>query len=268
MNLEFSRVVEHREAGAAYRLLVLESPAIAPLVRPGQFVHVRVPALDGSVLRRPFSVFKTDGPRLSILYKLVGRGTRAMQALRPGDEIHVMGPLGHGFPVADASGFPILVAGGYGVAALYLAAKQLPAKGILFVGGVRAAEILCIEDFEALGWPVRIATEDGSRGRQGLVTAVLDQWLADERGAQRPEFWACGPMGMLRAVSERAVSGGWLAWLSLDRHMGCGVGACLACVQKIRKPESVSDGAPTAWARVCKEGPVFESRQIVWDEGE
>lgn len=260
MQLEHARVVAHQPVSEAYRLLILDAPALAPLVAPGQFVHLRVPNLDGAVLRRPFSVFKTDAATLSILYKRVGRGTEAMTALKPGDEVSLMGPLGNGFPVKQATGFPVLVAGGFGVAPLYLLARQLPRRGLLFVGGAGAADILCTDDFAALGWPARVVTEDGSRGERGFVTVALDAWLDREGGrGQTPEFWACGPTGMLRAVGERAVAGDWRAWLSLDRHMGCGVGACLACVQRLRR-----DGKEF-WGRVCTEGPVFEARDIVWE---
>lgn len=263
MRLKQSRVVKNRGAGAGYWLLVLDAPSIAQRVQPGQFVHLRVPNLDGCVLRRPFSVFQARAGRISILYKSVGKGTQAMTRLRPGDAVSLVGPLGNGFPVAPNRGFPILVAGGYGVAALYLAAKALPAKGILFVGGAARREIRCVPDFRALGWPVRIATEDGSWGRKGLVTMPLDRWLQKERAGRTPEFYACGPMDMLKAVADRAVKHGWTAWLSLERHMGCGVGACLACVQKVRKPGQ--NRRQVMWARICRDGPVFESRQVVWD---
>ena len=155
----------------------------------------------------------------------------------------------------------MLVAGGYGMAALYLAARALRPAGMAFFGGATAADILCEPDFTALGWDVRAATVDGSRGEPGLVTAALDRWLANERADRVPVFYVCGPNGMLRAVGERAQAGGWKAWLSLDRNMGCGVGACLTCVQKIRR-DAADDWE---WARCCKEGPVFECRQVVWD---
>ena len=260
MVLETARVNANQTAGGAYRLLVIEAPHIAPQVQPGQFLHLRIPNLDGSVLRRPFSIFKADGSTVSVFYKSVGRGTAAMASLRTGDEISLMGPLGHGFPVQNATGFPLLVAGGYGIAALYLVARSLPTRGILFAGGAAAGEIICLDDFHALKWEVRVATDDGSMGDRGLVTVPVDRWLREERKDRTPEFWACGPMGMLKAVGDRAIAGGWNAWLSLDRHMGCGVGACLACVQKIRTPES-----GVGWARVCKDGPVFESRSVVWE---
>lgn len=261
MNIEQTQVLNHEKLSGEYRVLVLEAPSMAPLVKPGQFVHLRVPYLNGAVLRRPFSVFKVEGKALSILYKCVGKGTHAMTDLTPGDEVSIMGPLGSGFPFDHTDTFPVIVAGGYGVAPLYLLATRMSEKGIVFVGGSSTADVLCVEDFEALSWEVRIATEDGNLGEKGLVTDVLDSWLECRSPLQpSPEFYACGPDDMLKVISERATSGGWKAWLSLDKHMGCGVGACLACVQKIRQ----DDGTET-WARVCREGPVFEAREIVWE---
>jgi dihydroorotate dehydrogenase electron transfer subunit len=267
MELENARVRDQTAIQGAYRLLVLDSPRIAGQAKPGQFVHLRVPNLDGSVLRRPFSVYRTDGAALSIVYKTVGRGTSVMEALRAGDIVSLLGPLGNGFPLRAPEGVPALVGGGYGIAALYLLARDLPARGILFAGGAFRNDILLVEEFKAAGWEARIATEDGSLGQRGQVTDVLDSWLTTERGTRSVEIYACGPMGMLRAVSERAIAGGWRAWLSLDRHMGCGVGVCLGCVQAIRTAagDRTGRGAGVTWARVCTDGPVFESRQIVWD---
>ena len=193
--------------------------------------------------------------RLHILYKTVGLGTRHLAALPVGTELPVLGPIGRPFPL-DPAGVPYLIGGGYGVAPLWFLASRLPRKGILFVGGRTAADILETDRFAEAGWEVRIATQDGSLGTQGLVTAPLDAALA---GKPRAELYACGPDGMLRAVGERAIAAGLKGWLSLDKHMVCGVGACLACVQKIRR----ADGAETL-ARVCVDGPVFESREIVW----
>lgn len=259
MNVEDAHVLRQTDLVGDYRVLVLKTPAIAPRVRPGQFVHVRIPRLETSVLRRPFSVYRAEGDTLSILYKSVGAGTRALAGIREGDRISVMGPLGNGFPEPVAGSLPVLVAGGYGVAPLFLLAARCPRRGIVFIGGAAARDILCEQDFREIGWEVRISTEDGSLGGRGLVTGSLDEWLAGRPGARAPEFFSCGPDGLLKAVGERAIAGRWKAWLSLDKHMGCGAGACLACVQKIRG----ADGQ-IAWKRVCKDGPVFEAREIVW----
>lgn len=256
MRLEQGTLLKQEACGDHYRILTISTSAGAD-ARPGQFIHLRIPHLESSVLRRPFSIYRADAEQIAILYKTVGVGTDALARLPNGEPVSLMGPLGNGFPVPAADAVPVLVAGGYGVAPLWLLASRAERKGILFVGAAQAEDVLLVDAFRELGWPVEIATEDGSRGAEGLVTDVLDRWLAAS-GDQVPEFFACGPDGMLKAVGERAVARGCNAWLSLDKHMGCGVGACLACVQKVRK----DDG--NGWARVCRDGPVFEARKIVW----
>ncbi len=273
MLIEIANVLSNHPLRSDYRVLVLKSPQIAPQVKPGQFIHLRVPGLNEAVLRRPFSVFKSDASSLSLLYKCIGKGTRTMAHLCPGDDVSVLGPLGNGFPPIRPDIVPILIAGGYGMAALYMSAQQAPMPGIVFVGGAGADDILCVNDFTQIGWQVHAATEDGSKGEKGLVTTTVDKWLRQNRDSRPLELFACGPMGMLKAVSDRAQAGGWMAWLSLDRHMGCGLGACLACVQKVKIPSTVppnpvnlKNTVDWKWARVCTEGPVFECRDIVWDE--
>lgn len=288
---EKTTVVQHEIFQGPYRLLRVAAPQIGPRVQPGQFIHLKVPRLENAVLRRPFSVFKADDAGLSILYATVGMGTEALHSVQPGERVDLLGPLGAGFPPlrsASVAGqsprdevIPVLVAGGYGNAALYLQAKTLPVKGVAFFGGRTAEDILCIDEFEALGWDVRVATEDGSLGTKGRVTAALDPWLEEpeaesggprleDRGQrseisqtkrfQTLEFFACGPNAMLKAVGDRAVDRGLTAWLSMDRNMACGVGACLTCVIK-RKTETGWE-----WARCCKDGPVFNASEILWDE--
>jgi dihydroorotate dehydrogenase electron transfer subunit len=263
MTQETTTVIEHRIFQGEYRLLKLSAPAIGPLVKPGQFVHLRVPRLADAVLRRPFSVFKADATSLSILYKSVGKGTAAMCLVREGEEVNLIGPLGNGFPpIGQSSKMPVLVAGGYGNAALYLQAAKLPVKGVAFFGGRSAIDILCVDEFKALGWDVRVTTDDGSLGQKGLVTAALDPWLEEQGaggGGQGVEIFACGPNAMLKAVGDRAVKKDITAWLSMDRNMACGVGACLTCVIK----RKTADG--WEWARCCKTGPVFKAREILWE---
>lgn len=252
-------VVRQIPLKANYWLLELRVGKLADQARPGQFVHVRVPGLALAALRRPFSIFGADAGVLRILYKNVGRGTSEMARLEAGSEIQVIGPLGNGFPL-EPQGFPVLVAGGYGVAPLSFLASKLKVKGVLLAGGRSEEDILAVETFDKLGWPVKVATQDGSLGTQGVVTVLLDSELRQlhEKGVHAT-LYACGPDGMLRAVAERALAVKCPAWLSLDKHMVCGVGACLACVQKLRR----EDGSE--WiGRVCHDGPIFEAREIVW----
>jgi len=260
MKQEKATVLEHHNFQGDYRILRLKAPTVGPLVRPGQFLHLQIPQLGDRILRRPFSIYKADAEGVGILYKPVGRGTEAMTPLRVGETIDIIGPLGNGYPEMAPDKIPVLVAGGYGNAALYLKARELPVKGVAFFGGRTAQDILCVEEFKELGWEVRPTTDDGSLGIKGLVTDAFDPWMQELDDAARLELFVCGPNPMLKAMGDRAMEHGFTAWLSLDKNMACGVGACLTCVFKRR----TADG--WEWARCCKDGPVFESREILWDE--
>jgi dihydroorotate dehydrogenase electron transfer subunit len=241
-----------------YFRLVVRAPQVAPLVQPGQFAHIRILPLKDALLRRPFSIYQATNDTLSFLYKTIGKGTEALARMRPGEELSLIGPLGHGFTVPQPGGeTPLLVAGGYGMAALYLLAQRSPQKGVVFVGGRRRVDILCEEEFRALGWDVRVTTEDGSYGKKGLVTLAL---LAElKRGGQNRKLFACGPTPMLKAVGQIATDHGLPAELSLDEHMCCGVGVCLTCVVPIKVGEGWE------YQRTCTEGPVFDSHQVAWE---
>ena len=258
MQLENAVVLRNEAQDGGYFLLEMKAPGVASKTEPGQFLHLRIPERKDMPLRRPFSIFKADEENVSLLYKVIGQGTDCMSRLRIGEEVNVLGPLGRGYPDPDAAKIPVLVAGAYGMAALYLVAERSDNKGLFLAGGRTADDLLCASVFEELGWQVRLATEDGSLGTKGLVTTILDEWLANEEGI--PEFFACGPMGMLKAIGDRAIQGDWTSWLSLDHHMACGVGACLTCVHPIK----CADGEVEKVC-VCKEGPVFEGREIVWE---
>ena len=260
MQLEDAKVVGNEATGQDYWLMSLDSPGIAGAVKPGQFVHIQIPNEDSLVLRRPFSVFKAEEGMLRILYKNVGQGTAAMRSFTKGQIVSLMGPLGNGFPLKDTGAYPVLVAGGYGVAALYMLAANFSHQGTLVVGGKSKKDVLCTPDFEALGWDVQLVTEDGSLGQKGVVTDLLDGCV--KHGAETgTELYACGPDGMLNAVARYAAEQGMTSWVSMDCYMGCGAGACLTCVHKIRDEDGV-----IRWKRTCKDGPVFEGSDVVWSE--
>jgi dihydroorotate dehydrogenase electron transfer subunit len=252
------QIVSNERATDLYFRLVVCAARIARLVQPGQFAHVRVAPMKEALLRRPFSIYQTDGGNLSILYKSVGRGTEELSRMRPGEELSMIGPLGRGFTIPPPGGeIPLLVAGGYGMAAMYLLAQRSPQKGIVFVGGRRRVDILCEEEFRALGWQVRVTTEDGSHGEKGLVTQPL---LAELRqGPLGRKLFACGPTPMLKAVGRIAEEFNLPAELSMDEHMCCGVGVCLTCVIPVKV------GGGWEYQRTCTEGPVFDSRQVLWE---
>jgi dihydroorotate dehydrogenase electron transfer subunit len=252
------QIISNERDADLYFRLELSAPQIAPLVQPGQFAHLRILPMTDALLRRPFSIYQTAGNTISVLYKSVGKGTEALSRMRSGEELSVIGPLGHGFTVPPPGGeTPLLVAGGYGMAAMYLLAQRSPQKGIVFCGGRRRVDILCEDEFRALGWEVRVTTEDGSHGDKGLVTHPL---LAELRQcAAGRKLFACGPTSMLSAVSKIAGEFQMPAELSMDEHMCCGVGVCLTCVIPIKK------GDGWEYERTCTEGPVFDSHQIVWE---
>lgn len=250
-------IVSNERDTDSYFRLVLCAPEIAPLVQPGQFAHIRVTPLRDALLRRPFSIFQVVADTFSILYKTVGKGTKALSRMRTGEEVSVIAPLGHGFTVPKRGGeTPLLVAGGYGMAAMYLLAQRSSQKGIVFVGGRKRVDILCEKEFAALGWDVRVTTEDGSHGEKGLVTQPL---LAELKHAvAQRKLFACGPTGMLKAVGKIAEDFNVPCELSMDEHMCCGVGVCLTCVIPVKTGDSWE------YQRTCTEGPVFDAREIVW----
>jgi dihydroorotate dehydrogenase electron transfer subunit len=253
------QIVSNERSTDSYYRLVVRAPQIAPRIQPGQFAHVRILPMKDALLRRPFSIFQVEGDTFSILYKTVGKGTVALARMQSGEELSVIAPLGHGFTVPQPGAeTPLLVAGGYGMAAMYLLARRSPQKGIVFVGGRRRVDILCEREFQDLGWEVRVTTEDGSHGEKGLVTQPL---LAELKSAQHGrKLFACGPTPMLQAVGKIAGEHDVPAELSMDEHMCCGVGVCLTCVIRVRS------GDTWEYRRTCTEGPVFDARDVVWEE--
>ena len=241
------------------QLLRFESEA--PLhVRPGQFAMVRVSG--GGLLRRPYSYCDVlDDGAFTLLVKEVGVGTRALMSLPVGAEVSSLGPLGTTFDPPPPDLTPVIVAGGVGIAPFVLFCRRLAesgGRGIVLLGGRRRPDLYLWEAFERFGMDVRVASEDGSAGHHGFVTALLDTALAD---ARRPVLYSCGPTGMLLKVAELATAAGVPHQVSIERRMGCGMGCCLGCVVWARPPS----GGPAEYLRSCTEGPVFDAETIAWD---
>ena len=212
--------------------------------RPGGFVNIR---LEGLFLRRPISVFDSEEGRLTILYKVVGRGTERMAGLPAGEKLDVLTGLGNGYDLSKAGDAPLLLGGGVGVPPLYLLAKMLRAEGknvTAVLGFNTAEEVFGREDFEALGCAVTVTTADGSLGVKGFVTDALPEKYS--------YFYTCGPEPMLRAVYRAARTSGQF---SFEERMGCGFGACMGC----------SCRTITGYKRICREGPVLEKEEILWE---
>jgi dihydroorotate dehydrogenase electron transfer subunit len=275
-------VIENRPLTGGHFLLSLDAPRQAPGVRPGQFAMVRILGRSDVLLRRPMSIFdvkamgagksgslqKASAPRiLQLLYKIVGRGTRLMGELKPGDKVGLLAPLGHGFfeeeylPRAHESDEILQVAGGIGIAALMLPAKQLAEAGFrqrLFFGARTKEDLVGIQEFKPLVRGMLLATENGSMGYRGYVTRPLEDYLT-KHSDKKFLLMACGPGAMLRATVELAKRFRHPCLVSMENRMGCGVGVCLGC--SIRVQGTGHD----AYQRVCTEGPVFWAERIVWE---
>ena len=212
---------------------------------PGGFVNIR---LDGLFLRRPISVYDSEPGSLTILYKVVGKGTEQMAAMKPGETLDVLTGLGNGYDLSNSGETPVLLGGGVGVPPLYLLAKKLIAEGKkpqAVLGFNTAAEVFGEAEFKALGCGVTVATADGSYGVKGFVTDALPE--------EYSYFYTCGPEPMLRAVYRATKTSGQL---SFEERMGCGFGACMGCSCK----------TITGYKRICREGPVLEKEEIIWEK--
>lgn len=236
-------------------LLVLDAPEIAPLVRPGQFLNVRIDETSDPLLRRPFSVYRTEGNRLELLFNVVGRGTHALAEKRKGDRLDVLGPLGVPFTLDDP-GFTtaVLVAGGLGVAPMPITTRELLLKGKAvrtFVGARNKGSLVTTHLVQ-----VEIATDDGSEGLRGTVVDLLERAFASGVPA-RPIIFACGPHAMLKAVAAFAVRFDIPCEVSMEGPMGCGIGICQGCPVELTNPAK-------KYALMCKDGPTFDARTIRW----
>ncbi len=215
------------------------------LTAPGQFVDIK---LDGFFLRRPVSVSDWDDKTVTVIYKLVGSGTRALAALAAGQSLDVLTGLGNGFDTAKSGARPLLVGGGVGAAPLYRLAKELIAQGktpAAVLGFAGAADVFHADELSAMGVEVTVATEDGSAGIKGFVTDGV------RRAGAYSYVFACGPTAMLRALEGVIATGGQY---SLEARMGCGFGACVGCTIQTRSGPK----------RVCRDGPVFEREELLW----
>ncbi len=264
-----AEVLSNTRLSSDYCVVSLAAPGIAALARPGQFVMVKPSRGSDPLLRRPFSIFgilrAADGTPagLSILNKRIGVSSGLLYSLEAGSRVACLGPLGRPFTPAAPPAEAWMVAGGVGLAPFATLAEALKARGTkarLFYGARREAELYYADFFRALGVDVVLATEDGSAGATGLVTAPLDTALAAVPRHQTIQLSVCGPTPMMRAVAELAARHGRPCDVSLEQVMGCGLGGCYSCVVLARDP----GGAPH-FVRSCVDGPVFDATRIVWD---
>ena len=210
----------------------------------GQFVNIQ---LEGKFLRRPISVCDYDESTLTIIYKVVGKGTAQMQSMKTGEKLDILTGLGNGYDLTCAGDAPLLIGGGVGVPPMYNLAKKLIAsskKVSVILGFNTKSEIFYEEEFKALGCAVTVTTVDGSYGLKGFVTNALPESYT--------HFYTCGPEPMLKAVYKATSTSGQM---SFEERMGCGFGACMGCSCKTL----------TGYKRICKDGPVMRKEEILWN---
>ncbi len=217
----------------------------APITAPGQFINIQ---MEGLFLRRPISVCHWDDEGVTIIYKVVGKGTAAMRGMVPGQTLDVLAGLGNGFDVAKCGDKTLVIGGGVGVPPMYGLAKALLAAGktpVAILGFNTRSEIFCEEAFRALGIETIVTTVDGSYGAKGFVTDALPE--------RYDYFCACGPLPMLKAVYSATATSGLL---SFEERMGCGFGACMGCSCETKYGSK----------RICRDGPVLEKEEIIWPQ--
>lgn len=248
-------VVKQKQIAHSIFELTLKGELVSEMKQPGQFVHLKVADSFEPLLRRPISICKIDQEQqqFTMIYRAEGRGTKMLSLKKEEELIDVLGPLGNGFPVEEAaeSETALLVGGGIGVPPLYELSKRLTAKGIkvVHVLGFQSKDVAFYEEkFASLG-ETYIATVDGSLGTKGFVTDVI--WNAN---IDFDILYSCGPTPMLKALENKF--GDKKLYLSLEERMGCGIGACFACVCK-----TSTEG--TGYKKVCSDGPVFRSGEVI-----
>ncbi len=263
-------ILKNGRIKSLYFILWIYCPRIADQVKPGQFVMLKVSDDRTPLLRRPFSVYKSYGAShpekrkrgcLVIVYKRVGRGTQKMTIFRKGQKVDLIGPLGNGFSLSPlpSSEKSILIGGGMGIISLFSLNEALGGKNLtVFIGGKTRNDILCVDDFRKIGSKILVATEDGSLGTRGTVVDLFSSRRKRFNSNEKYSVYACGPVAMLKALAKSVRFKNLTCQASLEARMGCGFGACWGCVVKTNHPQ-----AP--YQRVCKDGPVFPLKDIVWE---
>lgn len=256
--LHEARVVSNEAVAEGLWRVVLSAPSLAGELQSGQFMNVAVPGDASQILRLPLSFSHADAVTglVEIVYAVVGDGTRRFSQMRSGDVTTLVGPCGNPWPVSAGSGRVVLVAGGVGITPIVACARRAAEAGVAFeavVGAQTAARLWGADVLSELGaGTVEVTTDDGSAGRAGFVTAALADLLAT---GGYEAVYACGPEPMMRAVAALCAERDVTCWVSCERMMCCGFGACGTCNLQM------ADGR---YASVCKDGPVFNAEEVAW----
>lgn len=252
-------IVSNKVVGERYYRMTLRSHRIVKDARPGQFVHIRAGQGYEPLLRRPISIHSLDDKEtFSILYEVAGVGTASLAGKKAGQDIDIIGPAGNGFGYYKGLKRLILVGGGIGVAPLLFAAQEglrRKLETVMLIGARNRDCLLCVADFKTLGCAVETITDDGSSGREGYVTDLIEEAIIN-RGTGPALVLACGPRPMMRRAAVTTGLYDVPCQVSLEESMACGIGTCLGCAVKTAE----------GFKRVCADGPVFAAGEIAWDD--
>ena len=250
-------VISHNQVNRDMFELEFIAPEIAEECQPGQFIHIKPGLRDQPLLRRPLSIYDVDKRlgSVTLLYKVVGTGTRLLTSVRTKEYVDVMGPLGRGFKLPDQPERILLVGGGVGIAPLVYLARVLEEQGcdITVLHGTESRrQLVAFEKLRQIGTDFFPATMDGTAGYKGLVTELLLKKIEPKK---LERIYTCGPEPMMAVVAEFAANHNIEAEVSLEEYMACGVGACLGCARKLKTND-------TQYVKVCKDGPVFNIKEV------
>lgn len=260
IKLVTAKILGNDELASGYFILKVESSELASLARPGQFAHIKCGDEKGIILRRPFSFYKIEGENVFFIYQVKGRGTGVLKRRLPGEDISILGPLGNGFQYENNGKKKIIVAGGMGIAPFPFMIKDivsnvkiLPEDIVLIYGAERKGLLVRLDEFRKVGISLYSSTDNGEEGFRGTASELLSV-LLKKGELKNGDYFTCGPEKMMRNVVEIVKKFGGRVQVSLEERMGCGLGACLSCVRKIKGE----------YLRVCKEGPVFWGDEVEW----
>jgi dihydroorotate dehydrogenase electron transfer subunit len=237
--------------------LAIRSEETLPAVRAGQFAMVRLPNRSDPLLGRPFAVYRAESHRVEVVYLAVGKMTHRLTEVKPNDPLELWMPLGNGFPENKVQ-HTIIVAGGIGQTPFLMYCQNRQERVTLLYGARTAARIACMDDFRQLGIEPLIATDDGSEGRHGFVTDLIEQVY---QLGESTQLFCCGPLPMLRSAFLTAKKMGLPCFVSLETPMSCGLGICFGCVVPYRE----SNDADWDYRRTCMDGPVFDAYKLRWE---
>ena len=255
--LEKARILTNQQVGPELFVMELSAPEIAAKCKPGQFLNIKPGDTNDPLLRRPISIFDVAAGRgrITLLYRVVGKGTGLLTGVKVNDYVDIMGPLGRGFTLPDQPENIVLVGGGVGIAPLLYLGRVLRERQCqvtVMCGAATAGQLVAADRFQHLGISWVSATMDGSDGFKGLVTDLLNSdWVPV--GIDRA--YTCGPEPMMEVVAQWAQMHNIWGEVSLEEHMACGVGACLGCARKLKSDYE-------GYVKVCKDGPVFNINEV------